>query len=85
MQRRSRSPGGAAWWLFNRAWPELIHPFASVIDTPLPIRPDHTHLMPAYKAPWNEVDAKRKDKQFDEYPEESTAQRLERLGLTLTD
>lgn len=23
-------------WVFDRQWPELVHPFASVIDTPLP-------------------------------------------------
>ncbi|MDQ3658699.1 MAG: GFA family protein, partial [Actinomycetota bacterium] len=27
---------GGFLWLFNPMWPELIHPFASAIDTPLP-------------------------------------------------
>ena len=36
---------GSALWLFDPDWPELLHPFASAIDTPLPVPPEHTHLM----------------------------------------
>jgi hypothetical protein len=73
---------GSGLWLFSPEWPELIHPFASAIDTPLPVPPEHTHLMLGSKATWVEVDVKAKDKQFDVYPEESIAQWHERLGLT---
>jgi hypothetical protein len=76
---------GSALWLFSPEWPDLIHPFASAIDTPLPVPPEHTHLMLAYKAPWVEVDAKRKDTQVQHYPEESIADWHARLGLTSTD
>ena len=84
-----RSPGerhfcvncGSALWLFDPRWPELIHPFASAIDTPLPKPPERTHLMLGSKAPWVEVRADPRDKRFDEYPEESIAQWHERLGL----
>ena len=48
-------------------------PFASAIDTPLPVPPEHTHLMLAFKAPWVEVETKPGDKLFDGYPEESLA------------
>ncbi|UVJ42239.1 GFA family protein [Pseudomonas sp. LS1212] len=73
---------GSALWLFSPEWPELIHPFASVIDTPLPVPPEHTHLMLDYKPEWVEVDAHKGDKQFGEFPEESIAQWHERLGLS---
>ncbi|UVE16422.1 GFA family protein [Pseudomonas sp. LS44] len=73
---------GSALWLFSPEWPELIHPFASAIDTPLPVPPEHTHLLLDSKAAWVEVDASPGDKQFQGYPEESIAQWHERLGLT---
>ena len=72
---------GSALWLFDPAWPELIHPFASAIDTPLPVPPEHTHLMLDFKAPWVEVKADKKDQQFGEYPEESLAEWHARLEL----
>jgi len=75
----------SALWLFSPEWPELIHPFASAIDTPLPVPPEHTHLLLKYKAPWVEVQLGRNDLQFDEYPEESIAQWHERLNLTNGD
>ncbi|MDO9420235.1 MAG: GFA family protein [Herminiimonas sp.] len=76
---------GSALWLYDPTWPELIHPFASAIDTPLPIPPEHTHLMLDFKAPWVEINATKQDKQFDIYPEESIAEWHERLGLTKPD
>ena len=72
---------GSALWLFSPEWPDLVHPFASAVDTPLPVPPEHTHLMLGSKASWVEVEAKPKDKKFDVYPEESIAQWHERLGL----
>ena len=64
---------GSALWLYSPEWPELVHPFASAIDTPLPVPPEHTHLMLAFKAPWVEVEVRPGDKRFDGYPEESLA------------
>lgn len=64
---------GSALWLFSPEWPELIHPFASAIDTELPVPPAHTDLMLAYKPAWVQVAHKRGDLQFQEYPEESIA------------
>lgn len=73
---------GSALWLFDPKWPDLIHPFASAIDTPLPTPPEHTHLMLKFKASWVEVHADDQDQQFDIYPEESIAEWHARLGLT---
>lgn len=73
---------GSALWLFDPAWPELVHPFASAIDTPLPTPPEHTHLMLDFKPDWVEVKAGKKDKTFGVYPEESLAEWHARLALT---
>jgi hypothetical protein len=72
---------GSGLWLWDPRWPELIHPFASAIDTELPIPPERTHLMLASKAGWVMVDKRRRDKVFDEYPDESIAGWHQRLGL----
>lgn len=66
-------------WLYDPNWPELIHPFASAIDTPLPIAPEHTHLMLEFKSSWVELHKNKKDKIFKRYPKESIAQWHERV------
>ncbi|MFL6713203.1 MAG: GFA family protein [Sulfurifustis sp.] len=76
---------GSALWVWDPRWPELIHPFASAIDTPLPVPPERTHMMLGSKASWVEVPAGSRDQKFDEYPEESLAAWHERLGLTRHD
>ncbi|WPP01603.1 GFA family protein [Pseudomonas sp. HR96] len=72
---------GSALWLFSPEWPDLIHPFASAIDSDLPVPPEHTHLLIDSKASWVEVQAGKHDKTFEQYPEESIADWHERLGL----
>ncbi len=72
---------GSALWAWDPRWPELVHPFASAIDTELPVAPERTHLMLGSKAGWVPVEAGPKDKQFDQYPEESIAEWHQRLGL----
>ena len=72
---------GTALWLWDPRWPELLHPFASAIDTELPIAPERTHLMLGSKAGWVKPDIDKPDKYFDEYPEESIADWHQRLGL----
>jgi hypothetical protein len=42
----------SALWLFDPRWPELIHPFASVIDSELPAPPNRVHLMLSFKPAW---------------------------------
>ncbi len=76
---------GSALWLFSPEWPELIHPFASAIDTPLPVPPEHTHLLLEFKAPWVEVNAGNADKQFQGFSKESLAEWHERLSLVTPD
>ena len=73
---------GSALWLWDPRWPEMVHPFASAIDTDLPVPPETTHLMLEAKAPWVEPQLGPNDKQFAQYPDESIADWHERLGLT---
>lgn len=72
---------GSALWAWDPRWPELVHPFASAIDTELPVAPERTHLMTASKASWVELQLGPHDKTFDAYPDESIAAWHERLGL----
>ena len=72
---------GSHLWLWDPRWPELVHPLAAAIDTPLPAPPERTHLMLASKAAWVEPVIGPQDQQFAEYPEESIAAWHERLGL----
>lgn len=72
---------GSALWAWDPRWPELVHPFASAIDTELPVPPERTHLMLASRASWVEVPAGPNDRHFDAYPDESIAEWHERLGL----
>jgi len=73
---------GSALWLWDPNWPELVHPHASAIDTPLPVPPETTHMMLGSKAPWVQPDIRREDKSFDEYPDESLADWHARQNLT---
>ena len=58
-------------WLYDDRWADLIHPFASVIDTPLPKAPERVHLMLADKPSWVVADIGPKDQAFEGYPEQS--------------
>jgi hypothetical protein len=72
-------------WLWDPRWPELVHPFASAIDSPLPRPPERTHLMLASKASWVEPAIGSHDQQFPEYPAEAISEWHERLGLVRDD
>lgn len=70
-ERNFCSRCGSALWLYDPRWSDLIHPFASAIDSDLPVPPERVHLMLRYKANWVEPDVGRFDSTFDEYPEQS--------------
>ena len=46
---------GSALWLWDPRWPELVHPHASAIDTPLPMPPEVVEAGLAYAANWVDV------------------------------
>jgi hypothetical protein len=72
---------GSGLWAWSPDWPELVHPFASAIDTELPVPPERTHILLGSKASWVSVQLGPNDKQFDGYPDESLAAWHQRLGL----
>ena len=80
-ERRFCARCGSGLWLWDPRWPELVHPFASAIDTELPAAPERTHLMLGSKASWVPLLKGPDDRCFDEYPEESIADWHRRLGL----
>lgn len=72
---------GSALWVFDPNYPELVHPFASAIDTQLPKPPERDHIMLDYAAPWCEIPSGPDERHFPEYPDESLADWHQRHGL----
>lgn len=70
-ERRFCTRCATALWLSDPAWPELVHPFASAIDTDLPVPPESVHLMLRFKASWVVPQVGEGDQCFEDYPEES--------------
>lgn len=80
-ERRFCGLCGSALWVWDPRWPELLHPHASAIDTPLPVPPDRTHLKLDSIAPWVEPCVRPGDKTFEGFPDESIAEWHHRHGL----
>jgi len=80
-ERRFCRSCGSALWLYDPTWPELVHPFASAIDSDLPVPPSRVHLMLKYKAGWAEPRIGAGDKSFDLYPEQSIEEWHKDQGL----
>ena len=55
-------------WISDRHWPELVHPFANAIDTPLPKPSANVHLLLRDKAEWVEPQIGPEDECYEEYP-----------------
>jgi hypothetical protein len=72
---------GTPLWVSDKAWPELMHPFASTIDTALPKPPASVHLLLRDKASWVEPQIGPGDDSFDGYPELSIEEWHKRRGL----
>ena len=62
---------GSALYISDPRWPDLVHPFASAIDTPLPRPKERAHIMLGSKAPWVAVPRGSHDPHFEEYPDRS--------------
>jgi hypothetical protein len=71
----------SALWLADPNWPDLVHPFASAIDTELPVPPARVHLMLRYKAAWVVPEIGPGDLCFEEYPEQSIEEWHRSRGL----
>jgi len=72
-ERRFCSRCGSGLWVYSPEWPELVHPFASAIDSELPAAPEHTHILLDSKASWVPLHAADSDLTFAGYPDESLA------------
>jgi hypothetical protein len=70
-ERNFCSACATALWLFSPEWPDLVHPFASAIDSELPVPPSRVHLMLKFKPSWVEPRVGPNDATFDLYPTES--------------
>jgi hypothetical protein len=68
-ERRFCKRCGSPLWLYDPRWPDLIHPVASAIDTPLPVPKASTHVLLDSKASWVEVPEGKRHQHFDHYPE----------------
>jgi len=65
---------GSALYLYDPTWPELVHPFASAIDTPLPPAPENVFIMLESKPAWVKLPAEaRRTNCYAGYPEDSLA------------
>ena len=73
---------GSALYAYDPRWPELVHPFASAIDSPLPAAPESVFIMLDSKPSWVKLppDAKSANR-YAEYPEESLAEWHQARGL----
>jgi hypothetical protein len=80
-ERRFCARCGSALWVSDPRWPDLVHPFASAIDTPLPMPPESEHMMLGSKPSWVLVDARKKERRYDDYPQDSLEEWHRRHGL----
>lgn len=70
-ERRYCKRCASALWAFSPEWPEFINPFASAIDTDLPVPPTTVHMMLRFKPAWVVPRFGDGDACFDLYPEQS--------------
>jgi hypothetical protein len=61
----------AALWIWDRRWAESVYPFASAIDTPLPLPRERQLIFLGSRANWAEVPGRKGDRRFQKYPKES--------------
>ncbi len=71
----------SALWLFDPSWPDLVHPFASAIDSDLPVPPERVHLMLRFKADWVVPEVGAHDTTFEDYPNQSIEEWHRSRGL----
>lgn len=80
-ERRFCSRCGSALWGWDPRWPDLVHPFASAIDTLLPEPPEAVHIMLGSKPDWVRVDGADNEERDELYPSELLEEWHRRHGL----
>ena len=71
LERRFCAKCGSGLWVYHGKWPDLVHPFASAIDTDLPVPPETVHIMTEFRASWVEPARGPKHTHFEGYPDKS--------------
>jgi hypothetical protein len=71
----------SALWVWDKRWPQWIYPFASAIDTPLPVPRERQHIFLSSKPGWVKVTAGKGDQRFREYPREAIIDWHRKRGL----
>lgn len=72
---------GSPLWLWDPRWPELVHPHASAIDTPLPKPPEVVEAGLDYAPGWVDVPAVQGHRRYGQWPAESLEAWHKRHGL----
>ena len=80
-ERRFCKECGSALWLYDPRWPELVHPHASAIDTPLPKPAEVTEAALAYVPAWVDVPKGKGHTHCQHWPEESLEEWHRRHGM----
>jgi hypothetical protein len=80
-QRHFCARCASALWIADPEWPEMIYPFASAINDPLPVPPARVHLMLRFKAGWVEPAIGPADESYDLWSERSIEQWHRERGL----
>lgn len=81
-ERRFCRNCGTHLWVYDPRWPELVHPFAGVIDSALPRPPETVHIMLNHVPSWVDVpDEGSANHHFPEYPERSIEDWHRKHGL----
>ena len=71
----------SALWVFDPRWPEWVYPFASAIDTKLPLPAEEVEIMLDHAAPWVKIPQGLRHTHFAKYPEEGIADWHKKRGL----
>ena len=60
---------GTMLWNFNPNHPDWVYPFASAIDSPLPVPPEYNHIMLEHAVSWADVPNGPHDAHYAGYPD----------------
>ena len=71
----------SALWMYDPEWPDLVHPFASAIDSKLPAPTERVHVNLEFKAPWVQLRRGKRDHCFKHYSGESLEDWHRRHGV----
>jgi len=72
---------GSYLWIYDPEWPELIHPFASAIDIPLPKPLKSINIMLDFSATWCKPSASKQTTNFSRYPQLSIEEWHKKQGI----